>query len=156
MSREILIQEFESIKKDIITLYDQKGMRASGNFAESLEVVVNSETSVKIIGNDYAVQLEQGRNAGKFPPIKAIEQWIKDKGVFNEVLQKIKVSSLAFLIARKIAKNGWKREKFGGVQLISSVITDERIQSIIDKVGEVETIKFTNELIDMLQSIKTE
>lgn len=156
MSKDILIQEFESIKTDIIDLYDQKKMRASGNFAESLEVVMNGETSVKLLGNDYAVQLEQGRKPGKFPPIKAIEQWIKDKGIFANVLQEIKISSLAFLIARKIAKDGWKREKSGGVELISSVITDERIQSIIDKVGEVETIKFTNELIDMLQSIKTE
>ena len=156
MVQEILIEEFESIKKDLIALYDQKRMRASGDFAESLEVISDSETSVKLLGNEYAVQLEQGRNAGTYPPIQAIEKWIQDKGVFGEALRRMKISSLAFLIARKIYQKGWGREKFGGVQLISSVITEDRIQSIIDKVGEAETVKFTNELIEMLQSVKSE
>ena len=128
-------------------------MRASGDFANSLQVIANGENSVKLIGNDYAVQLEQGRGAGTFPPIKAIEKWIEDKGVFATVLNDIKLSSLAFLIARKIAKEGWGRKDKGGVELISSVITDQRIQKIIDRGGAVETIKFSNELINMLQSI---
>ena len=153
MSKEILTREFEAIKKDIIALYDKKKMRASGDFANSLEVIA-SEYSVKLIGNDYATQLEYGRKAGKFPPIKMIEQWILDKGVFSAVLNEIKLSSLAFLIARKIAKDGWGREDKDGVQLISSVITDERIQSIIDQVGAIETIKFSSEIIAMLHTLQ--
>jgi hypothetical protein len=156
MSQEILLQEFEAIKNDIIALYDAKGMRASGDFANSLQVVLNGETSVKLIGNDYAVQLQQGRKAGKFPPIEAIKKWIEDKGVFAQVLNEIKLSSLAFLIARKIAQEGWGRQDKGGVELISSVITEQRIQSIINKVGEVEAVKFTNTLINMLKSINNE
>lgn len=152
MFSDILSKEFEAIKKDIITLYDAKKMRASGDFANSLEVITK-DNSVQLIGNDYAVQLEAGRKAGKFPPIKMIEQWIIDKGVFASVLNEIKLSSLAFLIARKIAKNGWGREDKGGVELISSVITEERIQSIIDKVGAVETIRFSNEIIAMLKNV---
>jgi hypothetical protein len=152
MLKDILQKEFEDIKKDIILLYDAKKMRASGDFANSLEVITN-DYSVKLIGNDYAVQLEAGRKAGGFPPIKMIEQWILDKGVFASVLNEIKLSSLAFLIARKIAKEGWGRQDNGGVELISSVITEDRIQSIIDKVGAVETIKFSNEIIAMLQGI---
>ena len=152
MLNDILIAEFEAIKKDIIALHDAKKMRASGDFANSLEVIT-SENSIKLIGNDYAVQLEAGRKAGKFPPMKMIEQWILDKGVFTAVLNEIKLSSLAFLIARKIAKDGWGRKEQGGVELISTVITEERIQSIIDKVGAVETIKFSNEIIAMLKNV---
>jgi hypothetical protein len=152
MLNEILQAEFEAIKTDIIALYDAKKMRASGDFANSLQVIA-TEKSVKLIGNDYAVQLEYGRKAGKFPPLKMIEQWILDKGVFASVLNEIKLSSLAFLIARKIAKEGWGRQENGGVELISSVITEERIQKIIDKVGAVETVKFSNEIIAMLQNV---
>lgn len=153
MANQILTEEFEAIKKDIIALYDAKGMRASGDFANSLEVITSGENSVKLIGNAYAVQLEQGRKAGAFPPIKAIEKWIEDKGVFTSVLKDIKISSLAFLIARKISKEGWGRKDKGGVELISTVITEERIQKIIDRVGAVETIKFSNELITMLKNV---
>ena len=153
MPNPILIEEFEAIKLEIIALYDAKGMRASGNFANSLQVIPSGENSVRLIGDAYAVQLEQGRKAGAFPPIKAIEKWIMDKGIFANVLNEIKLSSLAYLIARKIAKEGWGRQNKGGVNLISSVITDQRIQQIIDKVGAVETIKFSNELIAMLKDV---
>ena len=36
---EIAIKEFELIKNDLILLYEAKGMRASGAFADSLEVI---------------------------------------------------------------------------------------------------------------------
>jgi len=156
MPNQQLIKGFELIKTDIAILYDQKGMRASGAFVDSLETVY-SETptsyNAKILGNDYAQQLETGRKAGKFPPISDIKKWIVDKGVFATALQTITLSSLAFLIARKIANEGWKRERFGGVHLISSIITPERIQMIIDQVGAVETMRITTEIKGMLNEL---
>jgi len=149
---EILVQEFESIKKDLIEAYDKKGMRASGNFASSLEVV-NSTFGVKLLGADYAQQLETGRKGGNFPPINAILQWIEDKGISNRLNGEITKNQLAFLIARKIAREGWKRDGFGGVELISEVITEQRIQSIIDKVGEKITLQYTTEIINLVKSI---
>ena len=149
---EILVQEFESIKKDLIEAYDKKGMRASGNFASSLEVV-NSTFGVKLLGDAYAQQLETGRKNGKFPPINSILQWIEDKGIANKLNSEITKNQLAFLIARKIAREGWKREGFGGVELISEVITEQRIQSIIDKVGEKITLQYTTEIINLVKSI---
>lgn len=149
---EILVQEFESIKKDLIEAYDKKGMRASGNFANSLEVV-NSTFGVKLLASNYAQQLETGRQGGKFPPINAILQWIEDKGIASRLNGEITKNQLAFLIARKIAREGWKREGFGGVELISEVITEQRIQSIIDKVGEKVTLQYTTEIINLVKSI---
>ena len=107
----ILSKEFELMKDDLIKLYDAKGMRSSGKWADSLEVIAGEDT-VKLIGEEYSQQLETGRQAGRFPPIEDIKKWIIDKGVFNSALQKISLSSLAFLIARKIANEGWKRERF--------------------------------------------
>lgn len=149
---DILSKEFEALKKDLITAYDAKGMRASGKFAESLEVRVKG-LNAQLCGEDYAQQLETGRKAGGFPPIDAIKKWIVDKGIANRIQGEITVSALAFLIARKIARQGWKREQFGGVELISEVITDERIQKIIDEVGAEQTLVFTTEIEIMIKEM---
>lgn len=153
MSTEsILSKEFELLKSDLIDLYDAKKMRASGKFADSLEVIVN-ENNAKLLGEDYSQQLETGRQAGKFPPIQDIKKWILEKGVFASALQTISISSLAFLIARKIAREGWKRERFGGIELISSVVTDQRIQKIIDEVGAVFAVRYTSEIIKLIKEL---
>ena len=153
MSSAILSKQFELLKDDLIKAYDAKGMRASGKFADGLEVRVDGLTA-QLWGESYAQQLETGRKAGAFPPISAIEQWIKDKGIANRIEGKISISSLAFLIARKIAKRGWKREEHGGVELISQVITDVRIQKIIDEVGAGQALVYTTEIIKLVNDLK--
>jgi hypothetical protein len=152
MSSQILSREFELLKKDLITAYDSKGMRASGKFADSLEVRVNGLTA-QLWGESYAQQLETGRRPGAFPPISAIEQWIKDKGIANRIQGEISISSLAFLIARKIAQRGWKREEHGGVELISEVVTDVRIQKIIDEVGVEQAMIYSTEIINLTKEL---
>jgi hypothetical protein len=129
----ILKEEFDLIKADLIKAYDAKGMRASGNWANSLEVNVKG-LSATLVGEKYSEQLEFGRKAGKQPPSKAIEQWIRDKGLSSRIEGNISISSLAYLIARKIAREGWRRDGYGGVDLISQVVTPQRMQSIIDRV----------------------
>ena len=153
MNSIILSHQFEKLKEDLIKAYDEKGMRSSGKWANSLEVIA-VENSVKLMGEEYSQQLETGRQAGQFPPIQAIKQWIIDKGVFGSILQEISLSSLAFLIARKIANEGWKRERFGGVNLVSEVVTDERIQSIIDEVGAVMMVQYTTELVILINELQ--
>ena len=152
MSSQVLSKQFELLKDDLIKAYDAKGMRASGKFAETLEVKVQGLTA-QLWGEDYSQQLETGRKSGRFPPIDAIEQWIKDKGIANKIQGQISISSLAFLIARKIAKEGWKRQEYGGVELISSVVTDERIQKIIDDVGAEQAMIYTTEIITMVNEL---
>jgi hypothetical protein len=141
----ILKEEFDLIKADLIKRYNEKGMRASGNWANTLEVQVKG-ISAQLIGEKYSEQLEFGRKAGKQPPSKAIEQWIRDKGLASRIEGKISISSLAFLIARKIAREGWKRQSYGGVELISEVVTPERIQAIIDRVSAEYIPAFEKEI----------
>lgn len=152
MSSQVLSKQFELLKDDLIKAYDAKGMRASGKFAETLEVKVQGLTA-QLWGEDYSQQLETGRKSGRFPPIDAIEQWIKDKGIANRIQGQISISSLAFLIARKIANEGWKRQEYGGVELISSVVTDERIQKIIDEVGAEQAMIYTTDIIKMVNEL---
>tara|TARA_R100001530_G_scaffold135761_1_gene113826 strand:- start:833 stop:1294 length:462 start_codon:yes stop_codon:yes gene_type:complete len=149
----ILSKEFEKLKEDLIKAYDQKGMRASGDWANSLEVVQENEFNVKLIGLNYSQQLETGRKAGKQPPLSNIKKWIEDKKILSKIKKEISLNSLAFLIARKIAKKGWNRKGYGGVNLISDVITPERIQKIIDEIGALQTVLFTDQIIKDIQKI---
>lgn len=143
----ILAQEFEMLKQEIIQKYEEKGMRASGQFIEGLEVQVSQYTA-KLKGYKYTEQLEYGRRPGKisFEGREKIKEWILHKNVFNAAIAKIGLNSLAFLIARKIAQKGFNREQHGGVNLVSEVVTPERIQKIIDRVGRVAIINFVSEL----------
>lgn len=159
MSSQVLSKEFELLKNDLIKAYDAKGMRASGKFAETLEVKVNGLTA-QLWGENYAQQLETGRQpdgSGTGPqwsnPTEDIIQWIKDKGIANRIQGEISISSLAFLILRKIRTSGWKRQQHGGVELISEVITDERIQKIIDEVGAEQAMIYTTDIIKLVNEI---
>jgi hypothetical protein len=78
-----------------------KGIRASGRSAASLKEVTEP-TGGKLFGKGYFHFQKVGRRPGKFPPIDAILQWIKDKGIQSDIPEK----SLAYLIGRKIAKSG--------------------------------------------------
>ena len=149
----ILSKRFEELKTDLIKAYDEKGMRASGRWADALEVVQDNPFNVKLLGLEYSKQLESGRSPGGFPPLQEIEQWIRDKNIFATVQGNITISSLAFLIARKIAREGWKREGYGGVDLLSDVITPQRIQDIINEVGEAQTVAYTTEITNLIRGV---
>lgn len=141
----ILKEEFELIKKELIKRYDELGMRASGKFASGLEVNQNG-LNATLLGYKYSEQLEFGRRSGKMPPSDAIKQWIIDKGLASRIQGKISISSLAYLIARKIAREGWDRKEFGGVELISQVVTPERIQKILNRIETTYIPIITNEI----------
>lgn len=147
MIEEVLRAEFIKLRDDLIKEYDTLGMRASGRWASELEVLTDEDTGT-LKGLDYTQQLQFGRREGRFPPIGMIEQWIQDKGINYSG---ITLSSLAFLIARKIAREGWNRQGYGGVNLIERVVTPQRIQSIIDKVGQAYLSGFVKDLITELK-----
>ena len=151
--KDILSREFNSIKKDLISKHVELGMKASGKWVESLEVVVGDH-GAKILGEEYTKQLVSGRKGGTFPPVEAIKQWIHDKGIVNKIKGNISVSSLAFLIARKIAKNGTKYHQQGGTDLIDSVVTDERIQKVINTIGIHAAVSLSSKLENEFKQIR--
>jgi len=154
---DILRFEFEAIAVDLVRKYRELGLPASGRWARELEVDAG-ETSTgafaRLTGERYTEQLVLGRKPGRFPPVQAIEQWIIDKGI-RFVETEIKLSSLAFIIARKIANEGTDIFQQGGTDLISSVITPQRIQSILDQVGEQLLEPIVSGLIQTLRSVST-
>jgi len=121
----------------LIENYNRLGLRASGEWEQSLKgTQEETETGVKVIilGAKYTEQLSIGRRPGKMPPRQAILDWIREKNIQSE----LKPQTLAYLIQRKIGRDGIKvpnRYNAGG--LVSDVITEERINELIKNVGNV-------------------
>jgi hypothetical protein len=159
----VLLNEFKKLKSDLIKEYDRLGMRASGDFEDSLEVIVNESEHVSqaiLKGNSYAEQLEYGRGKslggqkGKGKLIKQIKKWIKDKGIVSNIKNDKNNNTLAFLITRKIHREGWDRKDRKGVKLISNVITEARINKIINNVGIDKVNTFVYILQKKLEKFK--
>lgn len=138
--------EIDLLIKELLAKYEEKGMRASGKWAESLEAQIVGNRGI-ILGEPYTQQLEHGRTAGKFPPIDMIEQWIQDKGILA-IDADITLKSLAFLIARKIARQGYDREGYGGVELVTEVLTPQRMQKAIEGISFVGAF----EIVELIKS----
>ena len=151
----IVSQEFEKLKQELIASYDAKNMRASGSFAESLEVR-ETERGAQLWGAHHSIQLEYGRGTTKTstassPTLKEqILKWIHDKGIQPV---DISVESLAFLITRKIHREGWNRSGYGGIGLISGIITDERIDQIIQKYKESINAEYVAVIQEKIRTI---
>jgi len=129
---DILNQELETIKQELIDKHVSLKMKASGKWIDGLRVEINTNGGA-LYGEDYTKQLVEGRPSGKFPPINAIKEWIIDKGLVYD----ISLNSLTFLIARKIANSGTDYYMQGGTDLVSGVITDQRINEILKNLEDV-------------------
>lgn len=105
---KFLVEEY----KDNLIL-DNKN--ASDNLYNSVKYIVDTSTKgrfeVKISLLEYWKYIENGRRAGKFPPITAIKDWIKVKPVLPKPMSNGKLPTeqqLTYLISRKIALDGIK------------------------------------------------
>ncbi len=87
--------------------------KASGKLASSVEAEVKRfGDTFKVILHleDYWKWLENGRPPGKMPPVQSILEWVKVKPVLPT--NKITQEQLAFLIARKIGREGTKAKHY--------------------------------------------
>lgn len=133
-------------KAKIIANYDRDNMRASGNFARSLETNVKESQGRVIgvmVGAHHSLFVDQGRRAGKRPPISAILQWIDDKRIVPTDISK---PSLAFLIARKIGNEGWKPKNTYPNGVISSVINQNEIDKLLISLSKVAATNIRTEV----------
>jgi hypothetical protein len=151
---EIFQDEIESLKEELIQKYDDLGMRATGNWANKLTSFVDISVGkyvAKIIGLDYTEQLVQGREPGGMPPVQNLVEWIEAKPITP--WENMTIESMAWAIAKKIAREGTEYFKQGGTDLIQAVITPERIRKIINAVGKSMVNNFQLEINEDLQKI---
>jgi hypothetical protein len=146
-NKDIIKQEMEAIRSDIIALYNSGGKRTSGEFEKGLNINYR-EDGATLEGYVYLA----GRVGGNRPPSQAIEDWLNAKGI-KPIDDKMKISTLAFLIARKIGQKGTKKENHQ--HIYDEVITPERIQSILDKINKINVTNFIFEVNVMIEKLVT-
>ena len=118
-------------------------VNASGTLADSIKYTIDGYR-LKVQGNDYIYYLQYGRKAGGRPPIKAIRQWIDDKGITPEKGSK---DSLAWAIAKKIEKEGTTIYKAGGSDLVSGIFNEALQQSIESDFANLIASEISSEIL---------
>jgi len=109
-----LEQASQEVNKATFNTAADAKLNVKGNSSISTGLLINSIESrfnklknvgTVIVGAAYGGYLEFGRKAGGFPPLAPLMTWVKKKGIAKDAKE---VKSIAFLIARSIAKNGTK------------------------------------------------
>lgn len=129
----------------LVTEY--KSYLAHANYSQGELYKTIDVHAVRVVGDNFIVQLdlaeywkyiEYGRRKGaKMPPITAIENWIKRRGIIPRPIQLKSgktvipsTKSLAFVIARSISINGIKARPF--MKNSIKLIKDKFIKEIED------------------------
>ncbi len=117
IAREFALKLIEALQKSIReTSATQYGaMNNTGEAANSLRYRWEGDklTIYSDMNRDfnYILTLETGRKPGKMPPTEPIKQWIEQRGIQPPDISQ---DSLAFLIARKIGREGSLVYRQGG------------------------------------------
>tara|TARA_R110000868_G_scaffold136447_1_gene349387 strand:+ start:854 stop:1438 length:585 start_codon:yes stop_codon:yes gene_type:complete len=134
-----------------------KDSNATGSLAESIKVspveFFGSNYSIEISMNDYWQWVNDGRGAGKRPPVSKIIQWIKDKQLR--------------LDDKGVTKRGYKREgtlisaskkkvKMGNKQVSILEATAYKIAAKIGKYGTKGTDFLTDAIADNTEDLVRE
>lgn len=142
---DIIKEEINAILSDILRLYEQSGRKASGQFEEGLEAVY-SPFKATIKGFVYLAGRGKTKKKGKSgePTLQQqILKWLKIKGI-RPIEEKMKLNSLAFLIARKIHEEGTRRSEW--LKIYEKVITPDRINSIIQRISELNVNRIITQI----------
>ena len=124
-----------NIRTKNVTQYG--AMNTTGQMADSLGYKWDGSTLIIYSSEKYFTVLETGRKPGKQPPLDPILKWIKAKNIATD----IKERSLAYLIARKIGKEGSLLYRKGGNSgVISDFINDKYIKENLNDRFFLETV----------------
>ena len=143
-----LRKELEKIGVEAIgyltQLLTEKNKYASGNLIASLDYDIIKEMDslmLKILASPYFKNVDEGRRPGaKPPPTKAIQSWIKQKGI---VFKGLSDSQTAFVIARSIGMKGIKPLN----------AKQKLIDNLINKKTELLKKAATEDIQDLLNKI---
>lgn len=115
-----------------------------------------TETTGKVISSDYFKYLVTGRPPGKQPPPEKMLDFVqKNQQILQDArktFKNISENSLAFLIGRKIGRDGSDiyQGKKPGIDLLGSM--DKGMEDLLRAIGRGEAIKFVTALRNELNS----
>ena len=132
---DIIYQELDEIRKELIISHLRLNQKASGRWINTLDV--QSEGNYGFIeGQDYTKYLEEGRPKNKNQDPRAIKRWV-GWAANTFIADWIEAKGLQlnpFAVAMNIALNGTKSYPRGGTDLVDAVLTEARLQKLINNV----------------------
>lgn len=121
---DILRNELEQLKSDIIRRHEEAGQVASGRTRAAFEVRV-SDYNGQLLGNSYVRVLERGRRGGKVPyDFKDILlRWAAAKGIY--FANNTEARRWAWFVTQKIRREGTALYRSGQtVDIFTTPIAD--------------------------------
>tara|TARA_R110000782_G_scaffold250719_1_gene338066 strand:+ start:295 stop:810 length:516 start_codon:yes stop_codon:yes gene_type:complete len=141
----VLAKFGQKLQDDLIKSLDKKKKNASGDLRQSIQAPPSVSVSDGIYTYvlsmaSYYEFVDEGRKAGKMPPIDSLIKWVKQKSAFGglEVDESKDVRSVAFGIAKNIAKFGIKPSYF-----FTNVIDDGRLEQLTEDLATAGAQGFT-------------
>ena len=115
---------------------------ASNSLSQSIDPKITQPQggyNLSIMMEDYWFYVENGRKAGKMPPVQNIFEWIRNKRTIQvETISKspdriAATRSLAYVIAKKIGKEGTKPQPFAvpALRQVTTATLAKRISTYI-------------------------
>ena len=99
-----LIQLFQKI-------LNKKGINASGDLSRSFKVKSSDEEGIQLVFDSYGTIVDEGRRPSKkMPPVKPIQDWLRDRNIRPKGGETIE--QLSFAIAKTIQKKGYRPRPF--------------------------------------------
>ena len=125
------------VKGDLISQYNNMGLRASGQWEQGLETIVtqtDDKYNATILGEAYTGVLVSGRKPNTDQDPESLRRWVGWAGstFLKEWAQRKGVQASPFAVAWKIAREGVKvpnAHNAGG--FVTAVITDARIRDLL-------------------------
>jgi hypothetical protein len=160
-SQEQIYHKFlEALRLKLIAKYIELGLKASGEYEESLEVETSPNKGI-IWGADHAYFMENGRSSGKFPPYNPetgtfdeISEWVDNKGILPDDFKENK-KVFVYLIARKIATEGIKvPNEHNKGKVVSEVVDDFLANDIDEMLLELGEVFLARIKVDILKIFK--
>lgn len=127
---QVVGDELKSLRERIIANHEAAGQVASGRTRASIKVELTEDGGI-LWGRQAFSILETGRKPGKVPKgfYQIIRQWVDDKGISVP-----KPDSFAYLVARKIAREGTMMYRTGQKKDIYSTDMEKTIHEIEKRV----------------------
>lgn len=153
-----ILEEFGAeVVREIGQSIKDNDLVASGNLSKSVRFSID----LNLADQRYTFQLDmapywsavdEGRKAGKQPPVQSIMKWLQYPNVKSKLgkegsdlslktFKDYELKGLAYVIARKIGREGTEPTYF-----FSSVVTQERLDRLIADIGDAAVVDITAQI----------
>ena len=157
MVEEIVNKWLADVEKDLVANYDKLGLRASGDWAKSLEPFTEinpGKIRLGMLGNNYTQWIENGRGPNKDQSEKGLAAWVRWAGstFLKKWVEDKPLNINPFGVAWKIAREGWEvPNRFNAAGLVSDVVTRKRMRELNRSLMLSLVENFKSEIINDLK-----